>query len=165
MITTTEQARELFDYCDGALYWKFKTNKRHGIDLPAGTIDNRGYRTITLDGGKHGAHRLIWLWHGLELPKLPQMIDHINGDKQDNRLENLRVVKHAENGWNSKGSSLNKSGVRGVSWCNHYQRFVVQLYVRKKKIQARFKTFEEAAIFATEKRKEMHGEYFSERSA
>ena len=106
------------------------------------------------------AHRLIWLWHGKELPII---IDHINGNLLDNRIENLRTADVASNGWNSKIKSDNTSGVRGVSWCNTYKKWVVQLFKNNKKLTARFKDFDEACQFATAKRKELHGEFFTER--
>lgn len=158
-------ARELFDYRDGNLYWRRRMNKKHSIDKPAGTVDQRGYRIITLNGKKYGAHRLVWLWHGNELKELPWVLDHINGDTLDNRIENLRAADVARNGQNSKLKADNKSGVRGVSWCNTFNKWTVQLYANNKKTTARFKTFEEAANFATEKRKEIHGEFYSERVA
>jgi len=153
--------KELFDYVDGNLYWRKKSNKRHSIDVPAGTIDVNGYRTITLNGKKYRAHRLIWLWHGKELPKI---IDHIDGNKLNNRIENLREATTANNAWNSKIKSDNSSGVRNVSWCNTYQRWIVQIFKNNQKISARFKEFDDACKFANDKRKQLHGDFFSERT-
>jgi hypothetical protein len=152
--------KKLFKYQDGELYWLKKCNKKHGIDNPAGTINSNGYRIITFNGKKMNAHRLIWLWHGKELPII---IDHINGNLLDNRIENLRAANVASNGWNSKIKSDNTSGVRGVSWCNTYKKWIVQLFKNNKKLTARFKDFDEACQFATAKRKELHGEFFTER--
>ncbi len=159
-IDTTDKVKELFGYRDGNLYWRKKSNKRHGIDKPAGTINSQGYRVITYQGKKEQAHRLIWLWHGRELPN---MLDHINGNQIDNRIENLRAAEMASNQWNSKLKMENKTGVRGVSWCNTYCKWTVQLYKNTKKTTARFKDFNEAARFAVNKRRELHGEFFSER--
>ena len=151
--------RELFDYRDGHLYWRKKVNKRHGIDSPAGTINASGYRVITINGKKIVAHRLIWLWHHGELPL---MIDHINRVTTDNRIENLRETDYVRNAYNSKLKADNKSGVKGVSWCNTYNKWVVQMYADKKKISGRFHTFEEAVAFAKQKRAELHGAFANE---
>jgi hypothetical protein len=155
----SDLVRELFDYRDGHLYWRKKTNRNHVITRPAGTINVTGYRVVTINGKKIHAHRLIWLWHGLELP---QQIDHINGDPADNRIENLRAADYMTNAYNSRIKSDNTSGVKNVSWCNTYQRWVVQLRAAGKKVSGRFKTKEEAAMFARAKRKELHGEFACE---
>lgn len=156
MMFTTEELRELFDYRDGELYWRRRSNSKVASGQQAGTINSIGYRVITIKGKKIHAHRLVWIWHGRELP--PQ-IDHINGNRADNRIENLRASDYVTNAYNSKLKSDNKSGVKGVSWCNHYQRWVVQLYHNKQKVQGRFKTLEEAKEFADRKREELHGEF------
>jgi ribosomal protein L35 len=151
--------KELFDYRDGQLYWRKKSNKRHGIDKPAGTLNSTGYCVITINGKKIHAHRLVWLWHGLELPA---MLDHINRDTTDNRIENLRAATYVTNSYNSKIKADNKSGVKGVSWCNTYNKWIVQIYANKKKLSGRFKTMDEAVAFAQTKRKELHGEFACE---
>jgi len=145
--------KELFDYRDGHLYWKKKTNKRHSIDKPAGTINSLGYVVITLNGKKMHEHRLVWLWHGKELPV---MIDHINRDKADNRIENLRAADYITNSYNSKLKTDNTSGVKGVSWCNTYNKWIVQIYANKQKISKRFDLMQDAIDFAKQKREELH---------
>jgi len=74
-----------------------------------------GYIRIRIDGRAYRAHRLAWLhFHG-EWPS--EQIDHINGFRSDNRIENLRQVSNAINGQNRKGpKSNNKSGYLGVHW-------------------------------------------------
>lgn len=155
----TDLVKELFNYRDGELYWRKKSNKRHSIANPAGTINSIGYRVITINGKKIHAHRLVWLWHGLELP---EQIDHINGNRADNRIENLRAANYVTNAYNSKIKSDNTSGVKGVSWCNTYNKWVVQIFHQKKKLSARFKSFAEAKAFVQQKRKELHGEFANE---
>lgn len=156
---TQDLVQELFDYRDGHLYWRYKVNKRHGIDAPAGTIDSRGYRIITINGKKNSTHRLVWLWHGLDLP---QQIDHINGTRCDNRIKNLRAADCMTNAFNSKLKSDNTSGVKGVSWCNTYSKWVVQIHAFKRKVTGRFKSFDEAVAFAKQKRVELHGSFANE---
>lgn len=75
------------------------------------SIDDQGYRQTQIEGVKYRAGRVAWfIMHG----HWPDNIDHINGDKSDDRLINLRDVSHEENGYNQKRSSRNKSGVTGV---------------------------------------------------
>lgn len=77
---------------------------------PAGRVKARGYIEIELGGATHKAHRLAWLYVHGELPV--GVIDHINGDKTDNRIENLRDVTVAQNAQNQR---LRPHGL-GVSW-------------------------------------------------
>ena len=86
--------------------------------LVAGRADNtEGYIRLSIAGVSMYAHRVAWtLSHG-EIPDGMQ-IDHIDGNRTDNRLCNLRVVTHAENTRNTRqphgGHSV--SGLLGVSW-------------------------------------------------
>ena len=80
---------------------------------PAGGINGAGYHCITLKAfGKFLTHRLVWLCHHGEWPLF--LLDHINGDKTDNRIENLREVTHAQNIQNSRVSKSSRTGARGV---------------------------------------------------
>ena len=144
---TNEQVRELFDYRDGSLYWRKRVNSKVAAGSKAGTVNGQGYVVITLAGKKVQAHRLIWQWHGMELP---EQIDHVSGDRADNRLENLRAAKVRTD---------NASGVKNVSWCNTYSKWVVQILHRGGKVTGRFRELEEAIEFAAAKRAEVHGDF------
>lgn len=68
--------------------------------------NNWGYRRVTWDRGKLGrvreyAHRLVWVMHNGDIPD-GMMVDHINLDKSDNRIENLRLVNKSGNAQNAK---------------------------------------------------------------
>lgn len=71
------------------------------------------------------AHRVIWK---MVLNEEPDQIDHINGDRTDNRLVNLRSVSAAENNRNRRLPSTNKSGVMGVCWATSVNKWMA--YVR-----------------------------------
>ena len=71
------------------------------------------YKRVTVCGKHYREHRVIWLMHGGIIPD-GHVIDHINGDSEDNRIENLRCVTNCENKRNSKKYSNNTSGFTGV---------------------------------------------------
>lgn len=79
-----------------------------------GRIRSSGYVTFSVDGVKYGAHRLAWFYtYGY----WPKELDHIDGNRANNRLSNLRECTRSENNQNHrKLRSDNTSGVRGVSW-------------------------------------------------
>lgn len=79
----------------------------------AGTLDPYGYIVIRLLKVDYRAHRLAWL---LMTGEPPVFIDHINGNRSDNRFVNLRSVEHAENTKNAKRRADNTAGVTGVSY-------------------------------------------------
>ncbi len=113
---TPASVRALFHYNEttGALTWARSRKgvpKGHG----GGTI-SCGYVRITYAGNRYMAHRLIWLMHHGRWPKGD--IDHINGDRADNRICNLREATRSHNCWNSPARKGKYKGVhqRGRKW-------------------------------------------------
>lgn len=82
-------------------------------DAIAGTVNSRGYVIIRINKINYCAHRLAWLYVHGEWPD--KYIDHVNGNKADNRINNLRVVSQSENLQNvSRPHADNKSGCLGA---------------------------------------------------
>jgi HNH endonuclease len=96
----------------------------------AGSLTVAGYWVIKLGRESHRAHRLAWfLAHG-EWPA--GEVDHINGVRCDNRLQNLRVVDRAGNSQNRRVAQSNsKSGLLGVCWVPHARRWRAQIMANK----------------------------------
>jgi len=84
-----------------------------------------GYIRFSIDHKAYYAHRLAFLYINGEHPKLE--IDHINGDKSDNRWRNLREVDHETNTRNAKLSIMNKSGILGVHWVSKANRWRAEI--------------------------------------
>jgi hypothetical protein len=156
---TQQDVANCFEYRDGHLYWKSVShpNKQYLLDKPAGSIHKTGYRHVTWMGKVHKTHRLIFLLvHGY----LPKEIDHINGVRSDNRIENLRPVTRSENQCNRPVLANNTSGYPGVSWHKKSKAWVVRVMKHgKTRIQLYFKDLELAGLVAAEARSLYHGAY------
>ena len=119
---------ETFSYEDGNLIWKKPTGRRISVGQIAGR-DNNGYRMIGLFGKGHMTHRLIFMFHH---GYLPSEVDHIDGNKSNNKIENLRAATHSENLKNQRLKSSNTSGHKNVGWAKREQRWRVRLTVNGK---------------------------------
>ena len=155
---TQELVAEFFEHKDGKLYWKkmSHSNKDFLIGSEAGAVHKTGYRHVTWLGTKHKIHRLIFL---LLRGYLPKELDHINGNRLDNRIENLREVTRSENQYN-KRPQQNSSGHRGVSWHKKTMKWCVR--VTKDKISHSFGYFDDlelAALVAKEARIKLFGNF------
>lgn len=109
---TQEQVRSQLSYNPvTGEFTRIKTGK------PAGGAHWTGYRYIGVLGARHLAHKLAWLYVHGHYPQYPQeQIDHINRDRSDNRIENLRLVKQGENDKNRSRYKNAKGPLTGVNW-------------------------------------------------
>lgn len=126
---TQEKLKELLSYNKdtGVFTWiKTKPHMARLIGKNAGTMRKDGYYRAYIDNKRYYLHRLAWLYVYGEFPKT---IDHINQNKSDNRIENLRNVTQTENMRNRKKSSNNTSGVTGVSYDNKRKKFFAQINI------------------------------------
>ena len=96
-------------------------------------LDSHGYRVAKIDGKTVKQHRYIWEKTNGPIPAGMQ-IDHINGEPDDNRMENLRLVTRQENMQNAKLSVNNKSGVTGVRWYDKRGKWRSQMQAGGEKI-------------------------------
>lgn len=92
-----DELNRLFRYEDGHLYWRVD---RHCVKAGArvSTIDRQGYVVATHLGVQYMVHRVVWLLHHGVWPQ--GQIDHVNGIRHDNRIENLRDCTVAQNAMN-----------------------------------------------------------------
>ncbi len=117
---TKEYLQKVFVYKNGLLLWKEQRGPVRSGSV-AGTMNSRGYVHIKLDMRFYQAHRLIWIYFNNEIPA-NFTVDHINRDRSDNRIENLRLLTASENNRNSKRSDHDNVGVWkvGKKYSAHY---------------------------------------------
>ena len=108
---TVEYLKQLFNYSDGNLYYK-KPRCNIKVGNKVGNLDSKGYLRTCIDYKEYRVHRLIWFYHYGEWP---MYLDHINGDRLDNRIENLRPCSMQENNFNRKSLGGSSSQYKGVS--------------------------------------------------
>ena len=124
-------------------------NKRYANKPALSSLTNYGYLCGALVGFRVLAHRVVFAMHYGEWPK--GQIDHINGDRFDNRICNLRDVSRAENAKNSKKPITNTSGVIGVTWNRSRKKWVAQIKVdQKNQFLGHFDCKEDAATARAE---------------
>ncbi len=160
MITlTAEKARELFriDPETGKIYWAV-AHGRWGA-RPAGELAGclrKGYRYINVESDNYFGHQVAWLIEHGEWPAMT--LDHINGDRDDNRPQNLRLATAAENNQNQHGvPAHNTSGKRGVSWDTDRKKWTAHISVDGRATNlGRFESKELAAAAYAEARRVHH---------
>lgn len=145
---TQKRLHELFDYVDGELIRNGKI---------AGSVNKRGYRVICVDRKIYKAHRLVFLYHH---GYLPEQVDHIDGDKLNNNIANLRAANNSKNMMNRGMLSNNTSGSKGVFWDKEVSKWRVAVRVDKKlRSFGRFDDKELAELVAMMAREKYHQEF------
>jgi hypothetical protein len=157
-----ERLREILSYNPetGVFTWKIARGVNGGIGEVAGSINAKGYLIIAISGRGYRAHRLAWLYVFDAWPE--NDIDHINRNKTDNRIANLRAATRAQNIWNTRVRCNSSSGIKGVWFDKKYGLWAAQITMhRKKKWLGRFVTIEEASKAYSNAASMMHGEFSS----
>ena len=157
---TQSELKELLDYNSdtGIFTWKVNIAKNVKVGHIAGNVKDTGYIRIKINKKMYLAHHLAFLYVFNSIPS--NMIDHINGNRADNRLCNLREVTNAENQYNSKINSKNNSGYKNVSWNKARNKWIVQLKINgKQKFIGYFDDLEFADLVAQEARNKYHKEF------
>ena len=126
-LLTLERLKQLVCYNPETGVFTWKIRRKHcaqAVGAQAGSLNSKGYRRITVDGREYKAHRLAWFYVWGEWPTL---LDHINRDRSDNRLCNLRVATPSLNALNKTPAKLSTSGVRGVHFDHRGGRWVAYI--------------------------------------
>lgn len=143
------QLKELFEYKDGNLIWKVKRGTRGKKGSIAGyTNIKNGYIDIKINNTVYKMHRLVWIYHFGNIPN-ELVIDHIDRIRNNNYIENLRLVTRQENSFNN--SSL------GYSYHKRDKVYQARITINKTVLQlGYFNTKEEARGAYLKAKQELH---------
>ena len=92
----------------------------------AGCVNKAGYMIVTINSKTYRVQRIIWLWMFGSIPA-NFFIDHINGNKLDNRLTNLRLATNKQNQENRAAPKNSSSGLRGVGWHKSNGKWIARI--------------------------------------
>ena len=141
---TKETLDSLFLYCEntGNLYRKTVNNRKQKVGEIVGYLRTDGYIGTKINNKSYRVHRLILCMVSGVMPKF---VDHINHNRSDNSLKNLRAVSRTDNGKNQSQSKSNTSGVTGVDWLAKNNMWVSRIYHNNRRIYlGSFAKFSEA---------------------
>ena len=156
---TQDEIKQVFTYKDGVLYWNCRPgNNQDKVGKPAGSFIKTLNRVkIQYKRKIYGAHQLIFfMFYGY----MPRVIDHIDRDTRNNRIENLREATFAGNAQNAGVRKDNKSGVKNVCWHKRLNKWCVSVS-KNRKIQhfGYYDDFELAELVALEARDKLHRKF------
>jgi hypothetical protein len=155
---TQSLLKEIFSYHpDGYLI-----RNRTGVAVESKATKHHRYPRVVIDNKPYAMHRIIFLWHHGYLPKVT---DHIDGDRLNNRIENLREVTHQQNSLNKKRDRNSASPYKGVKPSsrarkNGFVPWEVSVSVNKKQVHlGTFDDIEVANQVAIAAREKYHGQF------
>lgn len=141
---------------DGTLEWKISPTPWLKIGSDAGTLHaSTGYVYVTLNGKKYKAHRVAWLLYHGQWPV--GSVDHIDGDRTNNRKGNIREATCAQNQQNRGVDKRNVSGFTGVSWAASLGKWRARICIDYRYVSVGcYGTPEEAAAAYAKAKSELH---------
>jgi len=153
-----EELRQKFEYRDGMLFYKTVFTNRTKLNSRAGYLSKEGYRVIRHFDKLYKEHRLIWIFHFGEIPKGIQ-IDHIDLDKSNNRIENLRLATRSQNRGNLIAYKNTTSGLKGVHFHKRQNKWTAS--IQKENVSKHLGSFD-TKVEASEAYKQAALELFGE---
>jgi hypothetical protein len=161
MITelTAELAREHLKYnpLTGQLFWRVARQGRT-ISKPVGNLNGHGYLLFGFSRKIYSTHRVIWLIVYGHYPD--EDLDHINGNRADNRLSNLREASRAMNLHNCEKQKNNTTGYKGVFYYKNIGKFWAQIHSQGRRYYlGKFDCAESAHAAYVKKDRELHGQF------
>jgi len=145
---TQERVKELFDYEDGHLIRKTDEAYNAQSGDTVGYVSNCGYLRVNVDGKKYLVHRVIFLMHNGYLPKV---VDHVDRDRLNNNIDNLRDSSYAMNNCNKLKRKNCSSIYIGVTWDKDLCKWRASCGINQKFIHLGVFTDEKKAAIARDK--------------
>lgn len=156
MDNTVSLFREYFKYEDGNIYWIKTAGTRALVGSRAGKRRKDGYYDVGLKGKYYLVHRIIF---ALNHNYLPETVDHIDHNRENNLISNLREATCSQNSHNSRISRNNSTGVKGIRKTRN-NKFEARIAINGTTIQVgTFDTLECAKSAIEIERKKRHGQY------
>lgn len=155
---TYEKIHELLKYLpNGELLRKVSTSPRAIEGMIVGCVGTRGYKYFSIDGKKYYNHRIVWFLHN---KKMPKYLDHIDGNRLNNKIDNLRECNLTQNACNSLKRKDNTSGYKGVNWFKPQNKWRARINMYGKEYHfGYFDSIEKAIDVVTNGRKKIHQEF------
>jgi hypothetical protein len=150
---SAQQLREFLSYCPETGIFTWRTNGAH-----AGYVERNGYRRIKVKQRIYSAHRLAWYYMTGEWPSV--CIDHINGERGDNRFSNLRKADDSQSIWNRNVGRKSRTGHKGVYKNPHSHGWIARIGHRGRTLNlGTYPTPEEAAAVFRVHEAALRGEF------
>ena len=134
-LPAVERVREVLTYSPetGVFTWRESLSNSAAAGRRAGARNSKGYVSISIDGKQYKAHRIAWLYcYGVDPGD--SEIDHIDMDKANNAIANLRLATRKQNNENIGLPKNSTSGVRGVSFQKNEKHWTAYIYHNRKRI-------------------------------
>ena len=145
---TQDLLREYLRYCEsGHLVWNKRpwSKSTAKVGDKVGSLETNGYIRCQIFKNRKLEHQLVFLFFNGYIPKY---IDHINGIRDDNRIENLREADKQSNAFNRKSHKNSTSKYKGVSWNKALSKWHVQYRFKTERVHVGYFESEEAAAQA-----------------
>lgn len=157
---TADRLREVLSYDPntGIFHWLKTLSVRAMAGAVAGSLKPSGYICINIDGSRHRAHRLAWIYMTGTAPT--KMVDHRDNIRHHNWWSNLREADNQQNGANSRRKHFGTSGYKGVGWSKQRQKWAAKITVSRRQIHVGFYETKEEAAAAYARAAKLHfGEF------
>ena len=145
-IPTQDELKALMHYDpETGVFTHLQSRGKGRAGQTVGKVNVHGYVEMRVFNRLFGAHQLAFIYMTDRYPQRPMTVDHINGDKTDNRWCNLRIADYYGQSWNTGPHKTNKSGLKGAWPCKTTGRWISMLEMDRKRIWiGRFDTAEDA---------------------